>query len=143
MFQVNYASKELQSDSVDISVGLKSFEKLCDWLKSYRDTGFDDALIDARELAEALEVEPVFQHKRMRKKARLFGYESAHEPISDPKTEFRVSFFNQVVDKDLQSLRPRLMQLKEHYNLFGFLYKFTKMTKDEITKCSIDLKKML
>ena len=67
LFQVTYTNKELQNDSVDISVGLKSFERLCEWLKSYRDTRFDDALINVN----ALEVEPVFQRKSMRTKARL------------------------------------------------------------------------
>ena len=76
-------------------------------MKTHRDTGFDDTKRDANELAKTLEVEPVFQGQRTRTKTRLFGYESAHEPISDPKTEFRVDFFNQVVDRALQSPQPR------------------------------------
>ena len=96
-------------------------------------------MINANELATELEVEPVFPHKHSRTKKRMFTYESFHEPISDPKTEFRVNFFNEVVDKALQSLQPRFMQLKEHHNLFGFLYTFLNMTKDDIRKCSADL----
>ena len=139
LFQVNFVSKELQSDTMDIVTGLTSCERLCDWLKTYRETGFEDALINANELATELEVEPVFPHKHSRTKKRMFTYESFHEPISDPKTEFRVNFFNEVVDKALQSLQPRFMQLKEHHNLFGFLYTFLNMTKDDIRKCSADL----
>ena len=138
LFRVNFVSKELRSDTMDIVTGLTSFERLCDWLKTYRETGFEDALINANELATELEVEPVFPHKHSRTKKRMFTYESFHEPISDPETEFKVNFFNEVVDKALQSLQPRFMQLKEHHNLFGFLYTFLNMTKDDIRKCSAD-----
>ena len=61
-------------------------------MKTYRDTGFDDAKIDANELAKTLEVEPVFQGQRTRTKTRLFGYESAHEPISDPQNRIQSGF---------------------------------------------------
>ncbi|XP_065667636.1 uncharacterized protein LOC136087935 [Hydra vulgaris] len=69
----------------------------------------------------------------------MFLYESSDEPILDPKTEFRVNFFNQVVDKALQSLQPRFMQLKEHHKLFGFLYNFRNMSKEDLRKHSADL----
>ncbi|XP_065642806.1 52 kDa repressor of the inhibitor of the protein kinase-like [Hydra vulgaris] len=139
LFQVNFTSKELQSNTIDIAAGLTSFEKLFDWLKTYRETGFVAALIDAKELANELEVEPIFQQKRCYKKKKMFLYESSDEPILDPKTEFRVNFFNQVVDKALQSLQPRLMQLKEHHKLFGFLYTFQNMFKEDLRKHSADL----
>ena len=35
LFQVNFVSKELQSDTMDIVTGLTSCERLCDWLKTY------------------------------------------------------------------------------------------------------------
>lgn len=139
LFQVNFVSKELQSDTMDIATGITSFERLFDWLKTYREKGFEDALIDANKLANELEVEPVFKQKRTRKGKKTFTYESSDAPISDPKTEFRVNFFNQVVDKALQSLQPRFRQLKDHYDLFGFLYNFLTMTKDNIRKCAADL----
>ncbi|XP_004205865.3 uncharacterized protein LOC101239811 [Hydra vulgaris] len=134
LFQVNFTSKELQSNTIDIAAGLTSFEKLFDWLKKYQETGFVAALIDAKELANELEVEPIFQQKRCYKKKKMFLYESSDEPILDPKTELRVNFFNQVVDKALQSLQPRFMQLKEHHKLFGFLYNFQNMSKEELRK---------
>jgi len=79
---------------MDITTGLTSFERLCEWLRAYRERGFEDVLIDANELATELEVGSTFQHKLARKKKRMFTYESSHEPISDLKTEFRLNFFN-------------------------------------------------
>uniref|UniRef100_A0A8C3IGQ8 TTF-type domain-containing protein n=1 Tax=Chrysemys picta bellii TaxID=8478 RepID=A0A8C3IGQ8_CHRPI len=47
LFQVNFVSKELQSDPMDISAGISSFKKLCNWLKTYREKGFQEVLIGA------------------------------------------------------------------------------------------------
>ncbi|XP_055496017.1 uncharacterized protein LOC129699943 [Leucoraja erinacea] len=54
LFQVNFVSKELQSDTMDVATCLSSFQKL--WLKTYSEKGFDEALIDASELAKDLEL---------------------------------------------------------------------------------------
>ncbi|XP_065681425.1 uncharacterized protein LOC101241746 [Hydra vulgaris] len=128
LFKVNFTSKELQSNTIDIAAGLTFFEKLFDWLKTYRETGFVAALIDAKELANELEVEPIFQQKRCYKKKKMFLF-LVTALLLTKKTEFRVNFFNQVVDRALQSLQPRFMQLKEHHKLFGFLYNFQNMSK--------------
>ena len=37
LFQVNYVSKELQSNSMDVAAGLSSFQNLCNCLKTYRE----------------------------------------------------------------------------------------------------------
>lgn len=108
LFQVNYVSNELQCDTMDVATGLSSFQRLCKWLKTYREKGFDEVLIDTSELAQDLDAKPVFktQSKCLCKKRKLFDYESADEPLPDPKTAFRVQCFNQVVDKALQTLEP-------------------------------------
>ncbi|KAF2880084.1 hypothetical protein ILUMI_26096 [Ignelater luminosus] len=48
-------SKELQSETIDISVAVSTFEKLLCWLTKYRDSGFEQVLIGAKEFAEELE----------------------------------------------------------------------------------------
>ena len=70
LFQVNFVSKELQKDTMDIATGLASFQKLLSWLKKYRESGFTDALIDAKELAQGLEIEPVFKAHQLRRKKK-------------------------------------------------------------------------
>ncbi|CAL4110815.1 unnamed protein product, partial [Meganyctiphanes norvegica] len=139
LFQVNFVSKELQKDTMDIATGLASFQKLLSWLKKYRESGFTDALIDAKELAQGLEIEPVFKAHRLRRKKIMFDYESADKPVSDPKEAFRVFFFNMVVDKAVQSLEPRFEQLKKHDELFGFLYNFQEMPMESLRKHTADL----
>ncbi|XP_067140986.1 zinc finger MYM-type protein 1-like [Centruroides vittatus] len=63
LFQVNYISKELQSKSVDVSIALSSFEKLLKWLSDYRNTGFEQVLVQAKTLAEDLEISTEFEIK--------------------------------------------------------------------------------
>ncbi|XP_030403408.1 uncharacterized protein LOC115643472 [Gopherus evgoodei] len=137
--QVNFVSKELQRDTMDISAGISSFEKLCNWLKTYREKGFQEVLIGANELAEDLDVTPVFQTKRLRKRKKQFEYESADEAFSDPEEAYRVQCFNHVLDKALQSLGPRFEQSQKHASLFGFLCEFKNLPKDTIRKSAANL----
>ena len=139
LFQVNFVSKDLQSDATDLATGLSSFQNLLKWLNTYKENGFTDALIDAKELAQELDVEPVFKAHRLRRRRRLFDYESVDEPESDPEEAYKEQCFNQVVDKALESLEPRFKQLKEHHELFGFLYNFQDLSKVTIRKCTADL----
>jgi hypothetical protein len=52
LFHVNVVSKERQSDTVDVSVALSLFEKLLHWLRKCRETGFEQVLVGASELAD-------------------------------------------------------------------------------------------
>ena len=50
--------------------------------------GFEELLVDSREIAEALEIDYNFPNERKvrpRKKKCQFDYESSEEPIEDPK----------------------------------------------------------
>ncbi|XP_030068040.1 uncharacterized protein LOC115476054 [Microcaecilia unicolor] len=139
LFQVNFVSKELQSKTVDLATALSSFEKLLQWLKQYRETGFEQVLVGATELANDLEVTPEFQTNTLRKRKRHFIYESADNPITDPKEAYKVNCFNQVLDKAMQSLEPRFKQLKKNVDLFGFLSTFQQIPKQELQKYAAEL----
>ncbi|KAG6924594.1 zinc finger MYM-type containing 1, partial [Chelydra serpentina] len=51
-----------------------------------------------------------------------FDYEARDNPIRDHKQQFKVEFFNQVLDGAIQSVEQLFMQLKEHSSIFGMLY---------------------
>jgi len=55
-------------------------------LKNYRDTGFTSAIVDAKEIATFLKINPVFKETRIRKIKPLFTYEQDDEPINLNKT---------------------------------------------------------
>ena len=64
LFWVKYVSKEFQNDTMDVAAGLSSFQKFCNWLKTYKEKkSFNEALIDANELAKDLDAEPLFKSR--------------------------------------------------------------------------------
>lgn len=146
LFKVNYVSKELQGKTKDIDEGMESFEKLLSWLRKYRESGFNDVLIGANDLAEAVEL-PLefrkFQDKRLQRRKRMFSYEAKDQAFDDPKEAYRVQCFTLVLDKAIQSLESRFMQLKSHIKLFGFLNNFQGLQKAEIRKHTVDLEAAL
>jgi hypothetical protein len=51
------------------------------FLDEYRSHGFERAIVTATELADALDVKPVFKETRKRKRNRLFDYEGEDEAV--------------------------------------------------------------
>jgi hypothetical protein len=68
--------------------------------------------VDATELAKALDVEPVFVDKRLRRKKRMFDYYS-NDNVIDSKQSFRINVFNKILDNAISSLQSRFEQTKE------------------------------
>lgn len=54
-------SKSLQSTDMNLVKCRKMLKKCCNFLKDYRNTGFKDDILTEKELAEELEIEPVFR----------------------------------------------------------------------------------
>lgn len=145
LFQVNLTSKKLQNISTELESTISQINSTVKFMKKYRNSGFVDAQITARELAEQLDIEPIFPPSttlRTRKKKRQFDYEHQDEPIVNPKSRFEVEFFNVVVDQTIAALEQRFEQLKEHSAVFGFLYNIqqsSKLPKVELTNHCKDL----
>jgi hypothetical protein len=126
LFEINIASKLLQSVTLDLSVTIEQLETTKSFLRKYRsDEGFSALLVKANELAEELEIDGDFaveEPTRVRRKRKQFDYEARDDPITGPEQNFRVNFFNQILDTALQAVDERFSQLSEHNELFGFLY---------------------
>ena len=83
---------------------------------------------------------------RSRRRKRQFDYEAPDDPILDPEKNFRVNFFNQILDTAIQSVNDRFIQLTSHSDFFGFLYDIKKLEtcdKKEVFKYCIDLQSAL
>lgn len=131
--QINIVSKLLQSEKMQFDIALSAIEGAINFLKEYKETGLVSAEIKAKELAEELEMssdeikfpEPMsLRRKRFR---RQFAYEAHDEPIEDHRTKFRIEFFNTLLDQALMSMNERFQLMKEHADLFGFLYALSKI----------------
>ncbi|KFM71172.1 Zinc finger MYM-type protein 1, partial [Stegodyphus mimosarum] len=108
--------------------------------RNYRNTGFEQVLVQAKTLAEDLEVSTEFRNKRLQKRKKHFNYEGDDEPIEDLINSYKISFFNVVLDKARISLKDHFEHLKNHNELFGFLGKFQNIEKEALQKHAAELK---
>lgn len=127
----------------NISTAIQMIEKMKSYFKEVRtEKGFEEILVDAREIAENLKVEPTFPIEsliRRRKRNRQFDYESQDEPIVYPKMAFRSSFYFYVLDCAINSLEDRFSQLTSYNRIFGFMYDIKYEDKDSLLKNCADL----
>lgn len=126
--QINLVSKMMQQQNMQLDMTVQLYEQTLKFFTDYRDSGFDAALVAARELAKLLDMtaeEMAFTDEcaiRRRRVRREFTYESEDQPITDTTENFRVSFFLVLIDKAVMSLTERFKQLQEFQEAFGFLF---------------------
>lgn len=146
LFRINTVSKELQGLTADFSDALNGLEGICTWLTDYRQNGFSSSLINAREIAEDLDTEPVFKATRIRKRRRMFDYEQYEgEDVGgrNAQEDFRINCFNMIVDTAIASLQRRFEQLRNHNQIFGFIYNFKELPKSVLKSCGKNLEDVL
>lgn len=88
--RVNIISKLWQSVQIHLSIALEHLHTFCEWIKEYRETGFEKSLSDVRKFTErsCYDLPKEFRNKRVAKKKRMFDYESSDEPIQSPKIRY-------------------------------------------------------
>nr|CAH7759975.1 unnamed protein product [Callosobruchus chinensis] len=126
-YEINITSKLLQTKEFDLSAATEQLHQTKTYLeKSRSGEGFEKMLVDAREVAEDLDIPATFDQistvTRFRKKKRQFSYEGRDEPIEDPKQRFEVTFYFPILDTAISSVKERFNQLQEINSKFGFLY---------------------
>ncbi|XP_024196409.1 uncharacterized protein LOC112199664 [Rosa chinensis] len=116
-------SKVLQSHDMQISVAIAEVKGLIAWLDKFRETGFTDAIITAKEIAAALDVDPVFPEKRQIQRKRFFDESgSKPSPSSSSEESFRLHYFLYIIDQAKGSLNRRFEQYQRYDDIFGFLF---------------------
>ncbi|XP_074314516.1 uncharacterized protein LOC141649734 [Silene latifolia] len=65
LYRINFVSKQLQSKNMILDVAIDDIKKLVLFFEDYRESGFNDAVNIAREIAIELNVDPVFPKKRL------------------------------------------------------------------------------
>ena len=121
LFQVNKASKLMQTCGISIDVVKTEIHATQSFLKNYRQSGYSSAVTSAREIAEDLGVESVFVQKRKRKKKRIFDYESKEqctEASKESESLLKTNFFLQLVDRAIASLKDRFEQMHSVAEIF-------------------------
>ncbi|XP_059169366.1 zinc finger MYM-type protein 1-like [Physella acuta] len=129
LFAVNTVSKSLQSADMQLDVAIQQIKGLVTYLTNYRENGFNSAMITAKEIAKAMDVDQVFKQKRSRKRKRQFEYESTDDSTLSGEDEFRTEYFLCIMDQAIIGMNTRFEQLRQYDSLFGFLYNINTMRK--------------
>ncbi|KAI3706498.1 hypothetical protein L6452_24284 [Arctium lappa] len=117
-----------------IDVAIEQVKGLISFFEKYRETGFLDALESAKEIANELNIDPLFPQRREIRRKRHFDEnpsDTSEITSQSAKESFRVNYFLCVVDHAIASLNRRFEQYKEYESVFGFLF-----TSDKL--CSLD-----
>ena len=122
LFQVNKASKILQSYGVSLHTMETEIQATEKFLQNYRTTGYDSAATSAVEIAQELDIDPSFPPSRSGKKRRLFDYQGEEEQRATPELKFKSNFFYPLVDQAIMSIKERFNLLREVSSAFSFLY---------------------
>ena len=132
LFQINIASKSMQGINMDIARATSLLKSCVQFLMSYRESGYAEAVIVAKEIAESLGSDVNFKERpRQRRKKRLFEYESSDNDNSTPEQRFMRDFFYALVDCAQSSIDERFKQLEEHAKIWTFLYNLHKLPRNE------------
>lgn len=122
LYVINKVSKILQGPKVSIETMKREISAVIDFLQDFREHGFNAAKIDAREIAEKIEVEMIWPDVRQKKTKRQFDYEGREESTSTAEEHFRREFFLHLVDTALVKTRERFSYMENFFKLYGFLY---------------------
>ncbi|XP_042387979.1 uncharacterized protein LOC121980078 [Zingiber officinale] len=122
LFAINTASKLLQSENMDIDVAIKLLQGIIIFLEEYRESGFDKAMVKAKEMASEMGIEAVFREKQVVRRKKQFDESSSTEIALSAEESFRVNYFLFIVDQAHSSIESRFAQFKKYQEIFGFLF---------------------
>ena len=122
LFAVNLVSKSLQSKDMLIDIAIDQVKELISFFENYREIGFTQAMITAKEIAIEMEIDPVFQVKRQIRRKRHFDENVNEETTQSVEESFRINYFLYIIDQAIGSLKKRFEQYKAYEDIFGFLF---------------------
>ncbi|XP_052193786.1 uncharacterized protein LOC127802132 [Diospyros lotus] len=88
---INTVSKFLQAENMDIDVAISLLEGLILFLDDYRESGFDKAMVEAKQIANEMGVEAVFLEKRMIQRKKQFDEDDSDEITQSAENSFRAA----------------------------------------------------
>ena len=120
LFVVNSVSKILQSKDMHIDIAIDQLKGLVVYLENYRQNGFMSALNSTKELANEMNIQPIFREKRKIHRKKQFDESIGNETIFNAEESFRIEYFLYIVDKSLGSIESRFEQFKTYKKILVF-----------------------
>ncbi|XP_042374434.1 zinc finger MYM-type protein 1-like [Zingiber officinale] len=119
---INTVSKFLQGENMDIDIAIKQLKGLILTFEEYREFGFDKAMIEAKQMAEEMEIEATFKEKLIIRRKKQFDESSSEDVMQSAEESFRVNYFIFLMDQAISSLKTRFKQFQKYEETFGFLF---------------------
>ena len=98
LFSVNYVSKSLQSKSMEMDNAIVLMDGCLKYVRDYRENGFCNAMINAKEITSELDIPADFAAVRHRRHRRMFDYESNEVIQETSEQRFKREFFLPLID---------------------------------------------
>lgn len=126
---VNIVSKTLQNESMDIGVAITQLKGLISFLEKYRETRFQECMVEAKDIASEMGIEPIFHEKRIIRRKKHFDESASEEVTQQSALElFRVNYFIlNIVDQALSSIKNRFEHFQKYEETFRFLFDLKKL----------------
>ncbi|KAL5568526.1 hypothetical protein UlMin_025101 [Ulmus minor] len=109
-----------------IKIAMDQLKGFISFFERYREHGFTNAMIMAKEIANELEIEPKF--------VKNVQFKS-----------FRIEYFVYIIDQSLFSLKSRFEQIQMYESIFRFLFNFKRLKalEDVLKRCCRNLQDSL
>jgi hypothetical protein len=109
LFSINMVSKKLQSKTMCLDVALEQIEGVISYFKKYRDECFNHSIDIAKEIAEEMDVEPIFPKNRKGKRKKHFNEQNGQneEETLLAIESFGVTYFLVMIDMAISSLNSQ------------------------------------
>lgn len=128
LFAVNVVSIKLQTEDIHIEDALTHLEGLLVFFQTYRETGFEEAMVEATNIALEMGIEPGFSTtKRVSQRKKIYGDSSSKDVTRTAEETFRIDYFIHIVDQATTSFTTRFEQFKSYEENFGFLLSLKKL----------------
>ena len=119
---IERTNKALQRKDISIDYATKLIQGLCGTIQGLRETGFEQIFLEAKNLAEIMDIEIGFPETRKRKVKKIEIDEAPDEGSNMSSEEiFKMQIYN-VFDTLLSQLDWRYEQLRTISDDFSFLY---------------------
>ncbi|KAJ9563225.1 hypothetical protein OSB04_008385 [Centaurea solstitialis] len=147
LYKINLVSKRLQSKDMLLDVVVHNLESLVCYFEKYRETGLTSAIVEAKEIANEIGIEPEFPIKRTCFRKKQFDeIPNTERDQQSAQESFRTDYFLVLVDMALSQLKTRFEQMKVFESIFGFLFdgaKLVHLDDDELKICCMNLEAAL
>ncbi|KAK9062479.1 hypothetical protein SSX86_019665 [Deinandra increscens subsp. villosa] len=137
--EINLVSKNLQSKDMLLDVAIKNLNGLVTFFNNYRNNGLDRDIIEAKKIAEAIDIEPEFTVKRASCRKKQFDeIPNTEREQQSAKENFRTDYFLVLVDMALSQITTRFEQMEHFESIFGFMFDASKLyyLDDDLLKTS-------